>query len=783
MVQLAPPQSDFAFRDIRKERVRACCRVIDNDLWVTLSSPAACDIPYDAKLFKDVSPDAYPSTCSPTTGRLDRMEWGSSPDWYRRDYHWRAWIPTPMPASWFDIRVGGAGDGSQWDAVGNQYVFTPRFKGSVSQDLMDADAILHQLNKRLREDEQWKAPRVLLPPSPYSINLDGRFKNLSAMAQRLVEVQRHFLELLGAIRWLMGIDADLDANVSFVAADLALDVKKRLAEWGLPQSYGRGVLIDLCRDWREINIPLYLDNGITVHYMWTPAVQADPRFRSLSPSALDAPCPDGIASWAYSDVNAPITTHLADQFLQLRYPMDTAVERTKAQSKMDSFVVDFEGWKARSVTNAQRQRYLKDLWYVELAGPSRSQRVFYRNRPRVNYYDAYSYLNAPAEENLVMIREIWKFSCCPPPFHRYTPPLAMKQEALGSSTIPVDTPMSSLQALPPPPVFEGNPYQDLSDDDEWDSRAVLATHTPKPSMVCNQAVPQDTPTSSLESSSRNTDLPDRMDINDQEREGVRQTLILTPAYPSSRLSNGRSLNNESPIRSASHVHRQNMEACRSYTSTTRRGPCRAPSFPADKDRFSGQHSNWKGKRRDSGRHGYVERVGQHTDNGWGVRTQSYSQDGMPFEDNARRRRLADQPEVTGWGVGAHHEGNLQWGKPVKYDRQDNTAQRENSDLANEPEVCWGTDNWGDARPKDNPEWGQPVYHSWWDITAEGDSWTGHSHGVSPQPRMPQDGGGGQTVDMTCDSQILDAPDNDAVSSTKSPSSSSRKPYEIMKNFG
>ena len=292
------PPAQVVFRDLQQQRLQAYCRLINGDLWVTLRSPAP-NIPPEAKCYKDILPNNYPSSCL-QNGLFAQMEWGTNPDWYRRDTHWRAWIPIPMPASWFDIRCGGVCSDTQQESVGDRVVFHPDFKLAVLQDLRDASQILSRWHSRLRESLEWRAPGVLLPPSSADDVLDGSFASSSAMAQHLATVQRHFLELLGALRWLMSIDDDMSANLSFVTKDLRMDIQQRLIEWDLPQAYGRGVLVDLSRDWREINIPLYIDNGIPVHYMWTPALQADPRFRSLSPTALNAPCPTHAASWAYS---------------------------------------------------------------------------------------------------------------------------------------------------------------------------------------------------------------------------------------------------------------------------------------------------------------------------------------------------------------------------------------------------------------------------------------------------------------------------------------------------
>jgi hypothetical protein len=736
---LPPNDFEFSFRDIQRERLRAHCRLIQNDLWVTLKSPSP-EIPFEAKFFKDTSPDAYPSACSHTTGRLQQMEWGSSPDWYRRDYHWRAWIPTPMPASWFDIRAGGACEDGQWEPVGNQFAFTSDFKHSVLGDLTSADSILRRLYKRVRETDLWKAPGVPLPRSSPPDVLDGCFADFSAMAQRLVQVQRHFLELLGALQWLMGIDDDIDANLSYVGKDLALDVEDRMIEWDLPRSSGRGVLVDLHRDWREINIPLYIANGVPVHYIWTPDLQDDPRFRSLSPIALEAPCPGELALWAYRSVQPPITTHLADQFLQLRYPMDTPVEDKKSQNKMDAFVVDFEGWKARSVTNAQRQRYLKDLWYVVVAGPSRSRRIFYRNRPRVNYYDAYNYLNAPPEENLAMIREIWKFSCCPPPFYRYAPPLAMEQEVVGQSTIPVEAPTSSLQPLPPTPIFQGDPYLEMSDDEDWDQAPMLRRRALGPNAsssmpTVDHTAQQHAPNSSPGSPTRNRGSPNRMVVDSEHIRDTGQNLSLRgQAHFCSRIPIDKDQASGPPNRPASSrrpYHRDQTPSpprpmtykCRnsdapSRTESPRHQHRRDSDFPrasgtaqhGSYHRHSSSGDRWRTRGRDSGRRGYSGgSTNRHSDNGWVNRTQSCNWAVLPRDAISRGRRSANESVTAGWAVveaqGEKHMGN--WGDATAWDDQRNLVQRRSTGwtvAGDAGDRGWGDNhvgNWGDATAWDD----------------------------------------------------------------------------------
>ena len=629
------PPAQVVFRDLQQQRLQAYCRLINGDLWVTLRSPAP-NIPPEAKCYKDILPNNYPSSCL-QNGLFAQMEWGTNPDWYRRDTHWRAWIPIPMPASWFDIRCGGVCSDTQQESVGDRVVFHPDFKLAVLQDLRDASQILSRWHSRLRESLEWRAPGVLLPPSSADDVLDGSFASSSAMAQHLATVQRHFLELLGALRWLMSIDDDMSANLSFVTKDLRMDIQQRLIEWDLPQAYGRGVLVDLSRDWREINIPLYIDNGIPVHYMWTPALQADPRFRSLSPTALNAPCPTHAASWAYSsDATPPITSHLCDQFLQLRYPMDIPVDEARTQCKIDNFVVDFEGWKARSITNCQRQRYLSDLWYAEVAGvPSHTRRVFYRNRPRVDYYDAYNYLNAPAPENLTIIREVWKFFCCPVPFHSYLPPISKIEEYVGGYSIPSNAPSWSLQPQPLPPVATGDPYADLEDDDEYMD---TSTHL---QLATSAAV------STLDQGSSDG--------------------LVHSTSPSQRWSR----THTSPTL-ASHDPR-----------SSRREPTRSSSFAPDRfglDRAPSHRSARK-------RNGMVQDVSRgrdtkrpirpHTDDRRGARAQSNSWDQVPrpadagwnkpvnngWDVSQKFSRWSEAPHKPNWGPSSGMPVDIEWGRP------------------------------------------------------------------------------------------------------------------------
>lgn len=227
-----------------------------------------------------------------------------------------------------------------------------------------------------------------LPPPVQIDDLRAPFESRSLLLQCLCHVQRGFLELLGAIRWIIAWDNDIDTNLGYVKSDVArmgIDLEKKFADWHLRQPGGRGVLIDLARDWMEVNIALYVEHEIPVHYVWTPELQLDPRFRSLSPTFLgvvgEGLLPRPLPNWVERISEPLVTTHRTDQFLQLYYPPCAPVRLSQAV-KVQNFVVDFEGWKPRNIFDAETKRYMTELWFEEVSGKSNgrawSRRIFQR---------------------------------------------------------------------------------------------------------------------------------------------------------------------------------------------------------------------------------------------------------------------------------------------------------------------------------------------------------------------------------------------------------------------
>jgi hypothetical protein len=367
-------------------------RFIDRQLWVTLSESVSTR-PISAAAFnhKDRDPSEY-SMESTADGYFKELEWGFQPDWYRRDTHWRTWIPNAVPLSWYDMHSNSILNESIDTSTGsgNDHRIPSRFQQSTQKHLQDAYTILSSLQRRVRQDNRNDVPF----PVPPAVHIENAvFHSRLLLFQHLRSIQRGFLEILGAIRWIAAWDDDIDANLGYVRKDveaMGIDLDKRFSEWQLRLPGGRGVLVDLARDWRDINIALYVDHGIPVHYIWTKELQLDPRFRSLNPTFLGAVA-EGLLSQPLPDwVERPstgkplVTTHRADQFLQLYHPPRAVITLSSGVqgSKMQDFVVDFEGWKARRVYKEDKKKYMNELWYEETPGKSDghvwSRRTFHR---------------------------------------------------------------------------------------------------------------------------------------------------------------------------------------------------------------------------------------------------------------------------------------------------------------------------------------------------------------------------------------------------------------------
>ncbi|KAG1788282.1 hypothetical protein EV424DRAFT_1356202 [Suillus variegatus] len=338
------------------------------------------------------------------------------PDWYAREKHWHPWIPRYQDGLW-------------WHQLAPDHTFRPlNDEVGAKQELSAMVKILGIIYKHIQPE----GPR---PDNAYLL----QDLNLTLPHQQ-DHARRFMLSVSGYIRWLQAhrpYDVDGCLKKYLTSQDA-----ERMLTWGLDQPGGVGVLLDLTRDQREMNIGLYLRHGIPVYYPWTLSAAADSALWGLSPSHLLSLDDD---RETFSDTSPDV-----DFFFQPLLPGKRGL--AVAASKLPPLthqVVDFQGWTPRSVTRKVGQRCFQLFYFEELlADEGQTQthlRIFHRFRPHVS----------PSPEHLatdVCVRERWKFDHAPPAGQFYSVATRQLKPAEPTTAMPVPSPVHPSWGLMIPPI-------------------------------------------------------------------------------------------------------------------------------------------------------------------------------------------------------------------------------------------------------------------------------------------------------------------------------------------
>jgi hypothetical protein len=249
---------------------------------------------------------------------------------------------------------------------------------------------------------------------------------------------RFMLSASGYIRWLKA-HRPYDVDGCLKEYLTSQDVERMLA-WGLDRPGGVGVILDLTRDQREMNIRLYLRHGIPVYYPWTWSAAADSALCGLSPSRLLSP-----DSETFSDPFPEI-----DFFFQPVLPgkRDLSIAAKKLPS-LTHQILDFQGWTPRSVSRKIGRRCFPLFYFEEhLVDEGQTQtylRIFHRFRPHVS----------PSPEQVITdiyVRERWKFDHAPPAGQFYDTVTRQLKPTEPTAPMPVPSLVQPSWGLMIPPI-------------------------------------------------------------------------------------------------------------------------------------------------------------------------------------------------------------------------------------------------------------------------------------------------------------------------------------------
>ncbi|KAJ8584372.1 hypothetical protein M405DRAFT_866276 [Rhizopogon salebrosus TDB-379] len=324
---------------------------------------------------------------------FDSMQY---PDWYCQEKHWHPWIPQVFPGLW-------------WHPVNGDTSVPLRDNEEARKDLLAMKQIMRIIDRHLR-------PEGPKPENPY------RLEDLDlSLPESRDQARRFLLSTCGYIRWLQAHRHD-EVVRCLDAANL-----DRLCSWGLYQPGGIGVILDLVRDKREMNVWLYIQHDVPVYYPWTTAAATDATLYGLSPEFLLSQT-HYLATYASSSRQDFV-------FQPELSPQLGSTITSQHLSPVTHKAVDFYGWLPRSLSRRAAKCCFQSFYFQEhisdtnlVQSQPQHLRIYYRCR-----------LNAPATSPRVYpdsvdvyIRETWKFQCAPPPGQIYDPVTSQLQNGVPS---------------------------------------------------------------------------------------------------------------------------------------------------------------------------------------------------------------------------------------------------------------------------------------------------------------------------------------------------------------
>jgi hypothetical protein len=303
------------------------------------------------------------------------------PDWYAREKHWHPWVPHKQDGLW-------------WHQLMHDNAFLPLDdEAGAKDDLLCMVKILGAIYRHIQPE----GPR---PDNAYRVD----DLNLSLL-HPWDHACRFMLSASGYIRWLKAHRPD--DMVRCLEGRLTSQDVERMQDWRLDQPGGVGVILDLTRDRREMNMGLYLRHHIPVYYPWNLSAAADSAFYRLSPSYL-------LSQDAYPETSS-IPSPNVDFFFQPMSPgrRGSAVTAPKLPP-LTHQVLDFQGWIPRSISGKAARGCFQSFYFEEylLDGDLTQSylRIYHRFRPNVTLKPA----RLAPDSSDICIRERWKFDHAPP---------------------------------------------------------------------------------------------------------------------------------------------------------------------------------------------------------------------------------------------------------------------------------------------------------------------------------------------------------------------------------
>jgi hypothetical protein len=363
--------------------------VVGGQKWCLLDSGAGFSRP----LLNHLEGTYQPESCSVVT-----------PSRWDAQFPWRPFIPTASNESlrpWYFLDPGKL-QASRISELGGQYQL----------DLRSLEVCANDLCEKYPE---YRGKR----PKEYHVISFASLDSIRAS-------QEAMLDLIGFLSWCTawydGLTFDLRPlknQTNIVLNKLRYAFNSRA-----------GVIVDLAKDWKTANFPLWAYHGVPILFQWTPAEQGDPRFSHVSPDQFPST----------GTFQQRGTTY--DWFFQDRSRDFDDVPLGGNVRRVGNYIIDFEGWKRRSLDKTAATAYFGVLAFTPITIGRHGQALFFRWRTKISLAhsedpDLVDRNRDDAESEEQAMRELYR--------PHYAPQLHNLYDINTGLCLPISPPTSSAQ--------------------------------------------------------------------------------------------------------------------------------------------------------------------------------------------------------------------------------------------------------------------------------------------------------------------------------------------------
>lgn len=274
------------------------------------------------------------------------VDWTVTPEWHFLSVHWHAWIPVPPPDTnteelvWYFSR--NLNCEIHESPSGRFMLGAESTEMSIDLKVVDSHIAAIQSSKRYAgTDNPFPTP---FPQDDFY----AEYETPDLVMDLVARARRAMVDKLGYLNWWMACAPSMHGRL------LREDIQQ-CESLGFPHWPKRGILVNLARDWQQLNFPSLIRHDVPIFYPWTAAEHNDKRFARLDPAVLAAyhsfhegdveMRSDELPLWTS---NFPQLSQFSRHLESLRSPELTGTEVNDLRP-LDYFIIDRQGWRRRPI--------------------------------------------------------------------------------------------------------------------------------------------------------------------------------------------------------------------------------------------------------------------------------------------------------------------------------------------------------------------------------------------------------------------------------------------------